>query len=326
MSAYFFPVDAGHVLIFARAVGDTNPAYQRIASTCGRNPGDSAVVPPTFVQASAHYDPGYPLRLPAAASEQSRFQRETAGARRGPILHAEQHFEYRRPVRIGDLFTVTSHSGSVSHKLNRRGGMLEFSERFTEYIAVDGEPAVIARSIGVQTVPTESDEIAGGETATEQGRSEQASSVESPPSHIAPASNPEVERSRTVELGRLSRQRIAMYAGASGDFNRVHIDEEFATGRGGYPSVIAHGMLTMAMTGTVLTDWFGASRLRYYGARFSKPVLPGDLLTATVTLTTVHDDGEFQVAEIDLVTRKPSGEVVLTGNAVVALDGDAGDE
>ena len=56
----------------------------------------------------------------------------------------------------------------------------------------------------------------------------------------------------------LSRTQIVQYAGASGDYNPLHTDDRFTTEVAGYPSVFAHGMLTMGMTGRVLTDWFGA--------------------------------------------------------------------
>ena len=51
-----------------------------------------------------------------------------------------------------------------------------------------------------------------------------------------------------------------MYAGASGDYNPLHTDDKFATEVAGYPGVFAHGMLTMGMTGRMVTDWFGVGR------------------------------------------------------------------
>ena len=58
----------------------------------------------------------------------------------------------------------------------------------------------------------------------------------------------------------LTRTQIVMYAGASGDYNPLHSDELFTTKIAGYPTVFAHGMLSMGATGRVLTDWFGADR------------------------------------------------------------------
>src|SRR5574338_677786 len=83
-----------------------------------------------------------------------------------------------------------------------------------------------------------------------------------------------------VLVENLSRTQIVQYAGASGDFNPIHHDETFATKAAGYPSVFAHGMLTMGLTGRLLTDWRGDGVLREYGVRFVKQVFPGDTLTA----------------------------------------------
>ena len=86
----------------------------------------------------------------------------------------------------------------------------------------------------------------------------------------------------------LTRTQIVQYAGASGDYNPLHTDDKFTREIAGYPGVFAHGMLTMGMTGRVLTDWFGAEGLLSYGVRFVKQVWPGDALTATATVTSVQ--------------------------------------
>ena len=114
----------------------------------------------------------------------------------------------------------------------------------------------------------------------------------------------------------LTRTQIVQYAGASGDYNPLHTDEVFATKVAGYPSVFAHGMLTMGMTGRVLTDWFGAEGLLSYGVRFVKQVWPGDALTATATVTAVADG----VAELTVETVNQAGEPVVTGTAKARVD------
>ena len=60
-----------------------------------------------------------------------------------------------------------------------------------------------------------------------------------------------------VVVDKLTRTQIVQYAGASGDFNPIHHDEVFASKAAGYPSVFAHGMLSMGLTGRLLTDWLG---------------------------------------------------------------------
>ena len=114
----------------------------------------------------------------------------------------------------------------------------------------------------------------------------------------------------------LTRTQLVQYAGASGDYNPLHSDERFAVEVAGYPSVFAHGMLTMGMTGRVLTDWFGVEALVSYGARFVSQVWPGDRLTATATVTAVRDDG---ITEVSVSTTNQAGAVVLTATASVRV-------
>ena len=114
----------------------------------------------------------------------------------------------------------------------------------------------------------------------------------------------------------LTRTQLVQYAGASGDYNPLHSDERFAVEVAGYPSLFAHGMLTMGMTGRVLTDWFGVEALVSYGARFVSQVWPGDRLTATATVTAVGDDG---LNEVSVSTTNQDGAVVLTATASVRV-------
>lgn len=117
----------------------------------------------------------------------------------------------------------------------------------------------------------------------------------------------------------LKRTQIVQYAGASGDYNPVHTDHVFVTEVAGYPSVFAHGMLTMGMTGTLITDTFGHEAVRSYGVRFSAQVWPGDTLTATATVTAVRDDDGSLVADLEVVTVNQDGATVVQGQATVAL-------
>jgi acyl dehydratase len=118
----------------------------------------------------------------------------------------------------------------------------------------------------------------------------------------------------------LTRTQLVQYAGASGDYNPLHTDEVFATKVAGYPSVFAHGMLTMAMTGRMVTDFVGDGRLTRFGVRFVSQVWPGDTLTARATISDVHAvDGE-QVVELDLSTTNQKGEEVLSGYATARVD------
>lgn len=117
----------------------------------------------------------------------------------------------------------------------------------------------------------------------------------------------------------LTRTQLVQYAGASGDYNPLHSDERFAVEVAGYPSLFAHGMLTMGMTGRVLTDWFGVEGLASYGVRFVKQVWPGDTLTATATVTGVREEDGATLADLTVETKNQDGDVVMSGTATARL-------
>ncbi|MBL6708307.1 MAG: MaoC family dehydratase N-terminal domain-containing protein [Pseudomonadales bacterium] len=114
----------------------------------------------------------------------------------------------------------------------------------------------------------------------------------------------------------LSRTQIVMYAGASGDYNPVHTDEKFTKEIAGYPSVFAHGMLTMGMTGRMLTNYVGDGRLTKYGVRFTSQVWPGDTLNSTATVVDVTDG----IVNLSVETTNQDGALVLSGYAAARVD------
>jgi acyl dehydratase len=135
------------------------------------------------------------------------------------------------------------------------------------------------------------------------------------------ASNVKVGDTFSEEVCRnLSRTQIVQYAGASGDYNPLHSDEVYTTQKAGYPSVFAHGMLTMGMTGRMLTNYVGDGRLTRFGVRFTSQVFPGATLTATATVTAVREEDGVHIAEMDVVTTDEAGTKVLTGQAAARLD------
>ncbi len=126
-----------------------------------------------------------------------------------------------------------------------------------------------------------------------------------------------------VVVENLTRTQIVQYAGASGDFNPIHTDHVFATEVAGFPGVFAHGMLTMAMTGRLVTGWFPPGAVRSLTARFRQQVWPGDTLTSTATVTSVDQDEDGATVELDLATVNQDGAQVLSGTASVRLNGAA---
>lgn len=148
-----FPVEASHIMMFARSIGDYSPVYHDAAAAAKTEAG-GIVCPPTFPQAVAQFDPDYYLRIqpgkPWFGSGKTASGIEGKPSSSGG-LHAEQHFEFKRPVRPGDVLTVTVHDGKTWEKESKRAGKLLFSERITEYRDQNGELVVIARSVGVKT-------------------------------------------------------------------------------------------------------------------------------------------------------------------------------
>ncbi len=122
-----------------------------------------------------------------------------------------------------------------------------------------------------------------------------------------------------VVIENVIRTHIVKYAGASGDFNPLHHDDTVAQNMAGYPSVFAHGMLSMGLTGRMLTDWLGPTAMRKFGVRFTKQVWPGDTLTAKGEVTAVRHEGGKQIATIRVVTVNQQGESVVEGEAEAAL-------
>jgi acyl dehydratase len=121
-------------------------------------------------------------------------------------------------------------------------------------------------------------------------------------------------------LENLTRTQIVQYAGASGDYNPIHTDEVYTTQVAGYPSVFAHGMLSMGMTGMMLTNYVGDGRLTKFGVRFTRQVWPGDSLTAKATVDAVREEGGQHYVDLAVSTVNQDGTEVVSGYATARVD------
>ena len=119
---------------------------------------------------------------------------------------------------------------------------------------------------------------------------------------------------RTRSLA-LTRQDIARYSGASGDFNRPHVDEPFAE-QAGYDSVIVMGMLPAGIAGSMIQDWLGRDTIRSFEVRFEGVVYPGDELEFVTEIESIAENG-IAIVTIDVINQ--DDETVLIGKTTVEL-------
>ena len=132
------------------------------------------------------------------------------------------------------------------------------------------------------------------------------------------ANDPRVgQRYEERVVSNLSRSQIVQYAGASDDFNPLHTDELYATQVAGYPSVIAHGMLTMGLTAKAVTNSIGDGQLVRFGGRFVNVVFPGDDLVSRVEIQELTNEDDATVAHLAIETRNQHDTVVFAGDAFV---------
>ena len=157
-----FLVEASHIMMFARSVGDANPINHDEEYAKNSDVG-GIITPPTFAQSSAQFDPNYFLRpkiggegwfgsgKEASGAKSSSSSGESGGGGAAMGLHAEQHLEYHLPVKAGDVLSATTKPGNTWEKESKRAGKLKFSESVTEYRNQDGDLVITATGVGVQT-------------------------------------------------------------------------------------------------------------------------------------------------------------------------------
>jgi acyl dehydratase len=122
-----------------------------------------------------------------------------------------------------------------------------------------------------------------------------------------------------LQLPPISRSTLALFAGASGDHNPIHIDIEFAR-KAGMKDVFAHGMLSMAYLARALTQWVPQRRILSYGVRFAAITHIGDRVQCSGRIVEKLTHAGRPCARMELTAAKRTGEVTLAGEALVALD------
>ncbi|MEM8974693.1 MAG: MaoC/PaaZ C-terminal domain-containing protein [Pseudomonadota bacterium] len=118
----------------------------------------------------------------------------------------------------------------------------------------------------------------------------------------------------------LKRTQLVMYSGTSGDYNPLHTDDLYCRESAGYPGVFAHGMLTMGMSGRLVTDRFGAENVKRYGVRFTNQVWPGDDLKGTAVVDKIREENGETLVDLTITTTNQSGDVVVSGYATAKVE------
>ena len=118
--------------------------------------------------------------------------------------------------------------------------------------------------------------------------------------------------------GPIKQIQLTRYAGASGDFNPIHQDDEFAR-EAGMGGVFAHGMLSMGFVGQAVTDWAGAGAVRKLGVRFAALVRLKDVVTCRGRVVAKSSAAGVHLVDLEVWAENQRAEKVVTGRATVAL-------
>ncbi len=121
-----------------------------------------------------------------------------------------------------------------------------------------------------------------------------------------------------VKTHTLTRTDLVRYAGASGDYNPMHHDEILAT-KAGQPSVFGHGMFSMGILGTAITDYVGIGTLTHYQVRFSRQTWPGEELRTKIVVKSKRQEDGKSLVDLECSLENAEGEVKVVGEATAAL-------
>ena len=124
---------------------------------------------------------------------------------------------------------------------------------------------------------------------------------------------------KPIVLPPISRHQLALYCGGSGDHNPIHVDIDFAK-KFGFKDVFAHGMLSMAFLGRVVTGWVPQKQVRGLGTRFTSITWVGDTITGSGKVTGKREEGGQKLVDLEVKCTNQNGQDTLQGDATVALN------
>jgi acyl dehydratase len=119
---------------------------------------------------------------------------------------------------------------------------------------------------------------------------------------------------------KLTRTDLVKYAGASGDFNPMHHDEILAKAAG-QPSVFGHGMFSMGLLGSALTDYVGVGNVQRYQVRFARQTWPDEVLSTRIVVTGKRQEDGKKLVDLDVTLSNGEGETKVVGKATADVPG-----
>ena len=214
------------------------------------------------------------------------------------VLHGGSEFVFfGPPPRAGARLTTTSRLDKQYEKEGRRGGTMKFAETVQEFFDESGQ--------------------ARGRVAVNGDRNRQGAHGGS----VMPALGraPRRQRANPRQYGPLTKTDLVRYQGASGDFNPIHHDDDFAKSAG-FPSVFSVGMLQAGILAGYVTDWLGAANVRRFSVQFREQLWPGDTLVCSAKVSRRYEDhGERKVDLELLCMRVETGGTAIKGEATFVV-------
>jgi len=121
-----------------------------------------------------------------------------------------------------------------------------------------------------------------------------------------------------VNRGPINRRQLVDYASASGDYNKIHYDDEFAK-KAGLGGTIAHGMLVMALVGSYITDLTKGGKLKNFNIRFMGMTKENDMLTMKGKVVKKYEEDGVKLIEINMTSETQDNRITTSGSAIIAF-------
>lgn len=307
-----FLVEAGKVAEYANSTRNDNSVHQESREAIKR--GFEAIPAPLTFTATKRF-PRY--RPPDVADHWGI----DLGFDPAKTVHGEKRYEFGRVVLVGDEFTGETTLEEVYQRNGKRGGEMTFAVLATKFTDADDEWVLTERSTLIETENTGSKYNSRGvpDSKDDSRGVPDSEDISRPTDRRVDAENIQADDTAPMfEISSITRRDFVKYAGASGDFNRLHFDEPYAK-RSGHKRVFGQGMFSASIVAQVVADWFGIANVTALRMRFQSKLFPGDAIETVGEVTEIESShrGVDVTAKIDLVTS--DGRRIIKGIADAAI-------